>query len=92
MEIVHGEADQCSQWQHRRIWQPDYFDRFMRDEDHLYRTIDYIEMNPVRAGLARRSEDWPFGSARLRLEDAGGTPAVRKIMFSETAGVSLAKD
>ncbi len=47
------------------LWQRDYFDRFIRDDLHLAATVAYIDDNPVRAGLVERTEDWPFGSARL---------------------------
>ena len=33
------------------FWHDDYFDRYMRDEDHLISTIGYVEQNPVKAGL-----------------------------------------
>jgi REP element-mobilizing transposase RayT len=45
------------------VWAPDYFDRFMRDQRHWDTTKTYIEMNPVKAGLCARPQDWPFGSA-----------------------------
>ncbi len=45
------------------IWQPEYFDRAIRDERHLAAAIEYIHNNPVKAGLAQRAEDWPFSSA-----------------------------
>lgn len=48
------------------FWAPDSFDRFMRDEDHFLRTLDYVERNPVAAGLAANAADWPFSSARRR--------------------------
>jgi putative transposase len=48
------------------FWHPDYFDRYMRDEDHLNRTIDYIEQNPVKAGLVGTAVEWPWSSACLR--------------------------
>jgi len=48
------------------FWQEEYFDRYIRDETHLARALDYIHENPVKAGLVSRSEDWPFGSARRR--------------------------
>jgi len=35
------------------FWEPDYFDRYMRNEDHLMRTIEYVENNPVKAGLGQ---------------------------------------
>ncbi|RYG65039.1 transposase [bacterium] len=50
-----------------QFWQPDYFDRFIRDEPHFYRAVSYIENNPVKAGLCAVPEDWPYGSARFNL-------------------------
>jgi putative transposase len=47
------------------FWHADYFDRYMRDEDHLARTIDYVENNPVKAGLVTASAEWPWSSARF---------------------------
>ena len=47
-----------------RLWMPEYFDRFIRDMEHLERVIAYIHANPVSACLVRRPEDWPWSSAR----------------------------
>ncbi len=33
------------------IWQPDYWDRFIRNQAHLQAAIAYIHNNPVSAGL-----------------------------------------
>jgi len=49
-----------------RFWQPDYWDRFMRDEEQRRRAIRYIESNPVKARLCRMPEERPFSSARFR--------------------------
>ena len=46
-----------------QIWAHDYFDRFIRHEDHFAQTLGYIENNPVKAGLVTKPEDWPFSSA-----------------------------
>ena len=46
-----------------RIWHPDYWDRFIRDDQHFLNAVDYVEQNPVFAGLAVNPEDWPFSSA-----------------------------
>ena len=46
-----------------RLWNHDYHDRLIRDEDHLVRARSYIRMNPVRAGLCKKPEQWRFGSA-----------------------------
>lgn len=48
------------------FWHKDYFDRFIRDEGHLGRTIAYVENNPVKAGLAHTPSDWAFSSAHFR--------------------------
>jgi REP element-mobilizing transposase RayT len=48
------------------FWQGDYWDRFIRNEDHFDAAVSYIDCNPVKAGLARSPADWAWGSARLR--------------------------
>jgi REP element-mobilizing transposase RayT len=48
------------------LWQADYFDRYMRDEEHRRNECTYIEANPVTAGLAKTPEEWPFSSASVR--------------------------
>ena len=37
------------------------------DEDHLMNAARYVALNPVRAGLAPRAEDWPHSSVRAHL-------------------------
>ncbi len=34
-----------------QLWQHDSFDRIVRDEEHLYRVIQYIGTNPIQSGL-----------------------------------------
>jgi len=48
------------------FWHADYFDRYMRNEEHLTQTIDYVEQNPVKAGLAAEPTDWKWSSAYFR--------------------------
>src|SRR6202035_3994036 len=45
------------------FWAPEYFDRYMRDDEHLATTLVYIEANPVKAGLCERPSGWRFSSA-----------------------------
>jgi REP element-mobilizing transposase RayT len=65
-----------------RFWQGDYFDRYIRDGGHFNDVLDYIERNPVKAGLSETPEEWTFGSARFRSTDveveAGQRPALQK--------------
>ncbi len=51
-----------------RFWQREYFDRFIRNERHYRNAVQYVESNPVRAGLAGRPELWPYSSAGLRTQ------------------------
>lgn len=48
------------------FWQADYFDRYIRDEEHFRRVVRYIENNPVKAGLVRDPAEWPWSSAPYR--------------------------
>lgn len=41
-------------------WQPGFFDHRVRSKKQLNEIIDYIRMNPVRAGLCGKVEDWPY--------------------------------
>jgi putative transposase len=47
------------------FWQTEYWDRFIRNEAHFAATTDYIDQNPVKAGLVSEARLWPYGSARL---------------------------
>ena len=49
-----------------RFWQEEYFDRFIRNEKHFCSAIEYVELNPVNAGLCTNKERWKFSSARRR--------------------------
>jgi REP element-mobilizing transposase RayT len=49
-----------------KFWQEEYFDRYIRHTRHYFDAIDYIEENPVKAGLCATREEWPFSSARIR--------------------------
>jgi REP element-mobilizing transposase RayT len=49
-----------------KFWQDDYWDTYMRDEEHERRTRKYIEANPVKAGLVIEGKKWPWTSARFR--------------------------
>jgi type I restriction enzyme R subunit/putative DNA methylase len=44
------------------MWQREYYDHLIRDEDELARAVDYIRNNPIRAGL----KNWPWVYVRER--------------------------
>jgi hypothetical protein len=48
---------------HFPVWQPGFTEHRLRDEADYRRHVAYIDLNPVRARLATRSEEYPFSSA-----------------------------
>jgi len=48
------------------LWQERFFSVVM-DEAHTLAAIRYVELNPVRAGLVRRAEDWQWSSVHRHL-------------------------
>lgn len=44
------------------VWQGRFYSCPM-DEEHLWTAVRYVELNPVRAGLADRAENYPWSSA-----------------------------
>jgi putative transposase len=48
------------------LWQ-ERFHSFVMDEAYLLAAVRYTELNPVRAGLCKQAEDWPWSSARAHL-------------------------
>ena len=52
----------------RSLWQREYWDTFMRDEEQETRSVRYIEQNPVKVKLCLAPEEWLFSSVRFRDE------------------------
>lgn len=48
------------------VWQESFTNHRVRDEDDYEQHALYIRMNPVKAGLVERAEDYPYSSAGLR--------------------------
>ena len=61
-----------------RLWQPRYFDRAVRTVREYHEKVEYIHLNPVRAGLVKRPGDWPWSSVHEyagNFSDAPVTPS-----------------
>jgi putative transposase len=53
-------------WSHGyrgRIWQPRFYDHFVRKEEGLLATVLYVLNNPVREGLVGSWKEYPFGGS-----------------------------
>lgn len=55
----------CALPEHR--WHADHWDRTLRDGDGYEDKWNYVRNNPVRHGLARVAEEWPFQGELNRL-------------------------
>jgi hypothetical protein len=53
------------------LWQPRFFDRALRSVKEYYEKVEYIPLNPVRAGLLKRAEEWQWSTvAGVSLRDS----------------------
>jgi hypothetical protein len=50
------------------IWQKGYNERRIADADDYAQHVGYLWMHPVKAGLVKQPEEYPYSSARLRAE------------------------
>ncbi|MGB0767222.1 MAG: REP-associated tyrosine transposase, partial [Phycisphaeraceae bacterium] len=48
------------------LWQQEYFDRIMRDEEEFTEKWNYMQFNPVKAGLVQRPEEYAYTSTGAR--------------------------
>jgi REP element-mobilizing transposase RayT len=48
------------------FWQDESWDHWIRSRDEFDYLVDYVERNPVKAGLVAAPEDWPWSSARVK--------------------------
>jgi putative DNA methylase len=66
-------AKEANKRLHRRgaFWQREFHDRYIRDGRHFAAAMQYLEQNPVKAGLCGTVEEWQWGSARRRREIPG---------------------
>jgi putative DNA methylase len=45
------------------FWQDESYDHWVRDETEYARIVDYIDQNPVKAGLCAAPRQWRWSSA-----------------------------
>ena len=46
----------------RGLWQRRFWEHTIRDENDLYRHLDYIHFNPVKHEYVRQVVDWPYST------------------------------
>jgi REP element-mobilizing transposase RayT len=65
MESIQGGATKRinrSREERGLLFQPRFFDRALRTVREYDEKVQYIHLNPVKAGLVTRPEDWPWSS------------------------------
>ncbi len=50
------------------VWQARYYDFNIWSRRKVEEKLEYMHLNPVRAGFVKRAVDWKWGSARWYLE------------------------
>jgi putative transposase len=60
---------------HGEVWQRGFSDVRIADEQSFRHHRNYIESNPVRAGLANSAEEYPYGSVFLKRQKCTGAKA-----------------
>lgn len=57
------------------FWQDESYDHWVRDNEELERIVEYIALNPVKAGLVQEAHQWFFCSAHDRFLQDGSNEA-----------------
>jgi len=60
---------------HGEVWQRGYSDVQIVDDQSFQQHREYIENNPVKAGLANAPDEYPFGTAYLKKQKHAGAKA-----------------
>ena len=79
-----------SRKEHGLLWQPRFFDRALRTVKEYHEKVEYIHMNPVRAGRVPRAEDWTWSSVHDYVGSVKAPPATKRILVIDR--VSLPAD
>ncbi len=56
IEISHNAKGEYDLWQRR------YWEHTIRDEQDFARHVDYIHFNPVKHGLVKAVQEWPYST------------------------------
>ncbi len=73
-KIVQGLNQTYTIWFNKKydkvghLWQGRYKNMVIQNENYLIDCIEYIEINPVRAGLIKKAASYPWSSCSSRLK------------------------
>jgi hypothetical protein len=56
--------------QRTSLWQPGFFDHILRSDESYAEKWNYVRDNPVRAGLVKDADKWPYQGEVVRIDRA----------------------
>jgi putative transposase len=68
--VLQGRHAKRMNWKYGwkgHLWEGRHYSAAL-DDPHLWFAVRYVELNPVRAGIADHAEDYPWSSARAHCE------------------------
>jgi REP element-mobilizing transposase RayT len=98
-EFMRNVQQAYTKWYNRHynrrgsFWADRFESSILADENSLLNALLYVELNPVRAGLVERPEQWHSSSARLRFlrEDSWLVP-LEELLLEATPQEKLYRD
>jgi putative transposase len=66
-----------------RLWECRYHSTVVDGDSYLWTVSKYIENNPVRAGIVKRPEDYPYSSAKAHLLGRKD-PLLKELLFDKS--------
>ena len=52
------------------VWQRRFFDHVLRSDESYAQKWNYVRQNPVRAGLVKNADDWPYAGEIIIIDRA----------------------
>jgi len=52
------------------IWQRGFFDHVLRNDESYGKKWNYVQNNPVRAGLVSNADEWPYSGEIVLIDRA----------------------
>jgi len=66
--VIHfkkASGFQYSRTKQKKLWQPGYHERILRDDESTESVAMYIFANPIRAGLTQVFGEYPYAGSEL---------------------------
>ncbi|MEN3368597.1 MAG: REP-associated tyrosine transposase [Verrucomicrobiota bacterium] len=68
--LKRGVTNAFASTANRPAWQPGFFDHLLRNDESYAQKWNYVRDNPVRAGLVKAADDWPYAGEIITIDRA----------------------